>query len=56
MGFCFFNSIAVACRLLQQRQGLRRILIVDWVCLVQYFNNKERLICILFNNVGCSPW
>ncbi|XP_025418175.1 histone deacetylase 4 isoform X2 [Sipha flava] len=30
MGFCFFNSIAVACRLLQQRQGVRRILIVDW--------------------------
>lgn len=32
MGFCFFNSIAVACRLLQQRQAVRRILIVDWVC------------------------
>jgi len=31
MGFCFFNSIAVACRLLQQRQAVRRILIVDWV-------------------------
>ncbi|XP_025191227.1 histone deacetylase 4 isoform X2 [Melanaphis sacchari] len=30
MGFCFFNSIAVACRLLQQRQAVRRILIVDW--------------------------
>lgn len=33
MGFCFFNSIAVACRLLQERQSVRRILIVDWVCL-----------------------
>jgi histone deacetylase 4/5 len=32
MGFCFFNSIAVACRLLQQRQAVRRILVVDWVC------------------------
>ncbi|VVC36540.1 Histone deacetylase domain,WD40/YVTN repeat-like-containing domain,Histone deacetylase class II [Cinara cedri] len=30
MGFCFFNSIAVACRLLQQRQATQRILIVDW--------------------------
>ncbi|XP_060843738.1 histone deacetylase 4 isoform X7 [Rhopalosiphum padi] len=30
MGFCFFNSIAVACRLLQQRQAVRRILVVDW--------------------------
>lgn len=33
MGFCFFNSIAVACRLLQQRQATQRILIVDWVIL-----------------------
>ncbi|XP_050531145.1 histone deacetylase 4 isoform X3 [Daktulosphaira vitifoliae] len=30
MGFCFFNSIAIACRLLQQRQDVRRILVVDW--------------------------
>ena len=31
MGFCFFNSIAVAAKLLQQKLDLRRILIVDWV-------------------------
>lgn len=31
MGFCFFNSVAVATRLLQQRLDLRKILIVDWV-------------------------
>lgn len=31
MGFCFFNSIAVAAKLLQQKFDLRRILIVDWV-------------------------
>lgn len=37
MGFCFFNSIAVACRLLQQRQAVRRILIVDWVSLFGYY-------------------
>ncbi|XP_077298771.1 histone deacetylase 4 isoform X3 [Arctopsyche grandis] len=30
MGFCFFNSIAVAARLLQQRLDVKRILIVDW--------------------------
>ncbi|XP_046678281.1 histone deacetylase 4 isoform X4 [Homalodisca vitripennis] len=30
MGFCFFNSVAIATRLLQQRLDLRRILIVDW--------------------------
>ncbi|KAK7602204.1 hypothetical protein V9T40_009645 [Parthenolecanium corni] len=30
MGFCFFNSIAVAAKLLQQKLDLRRILIIDW--------------------------
>ncbi|KAK9501749.1 hypothetical protein O3M35_012421 [Rhynocoris fuscipes] len=30
MGFCFFNSVAIATRILQQRLDLRRILIVDW--------------------------
>jgi acetoin utilization deacetylase AcuC-like enzyme len=30
MGFCLFNSIAVAARYLQSRHGLRRIAIVDW--------------------------
>ncbi|XP_023245455.1 histone deacetylase 4 isoform X3 [Copidosoma floridanum] len=30
MGFCFFNSVAVAARLLVQKLDMRRILIVDW--------------------------
>ncbi|XP_063233276.1 histone deacetylase 4 isoform X3 [Bacillus rossius redtenbacheri] len=30
MGFCFFNSVAIAARLLQQKLDVRRILIVDW--------------------------
>lgn len=30
MGFCFFNSIAVAVKKVQQRFNLDRILIVDW--------------------------
>ncbi|XP_050670008.1 histone deacetylase 7-like isoform X2 [Leptidea sinapis] len=30
MGFCFFNNVAVAARLLQTRLRLQRILIVDW--------------------------
>ncbi|XP_020299663.1 histone deacetylase 4 isoform X3 [Pseudomyrmex gracilis] len=30
MGFCFFNSVAIAARLLQQRFDVRKILILDW--------------------------
>ena len=30
MGFCLFNSIAIAARYLQQQHGLQRILILDW--------------------------
>ncbi len=30
MGFCLFNNVAVACRYLQKRHGLTRILILDW--------------------------
>ncbi|GAB6026765.1 Histone deacetylase 4, variant 2 [Chamberlinius hualienensis] len=30
MGFCFFNSVAIAAKQLRQRLNLERILIVDW--------------------------
>ena len=30
MGFCLFNSIAIAARYLQKKHGLERILILDW--------------------------
>ncbi|XP_045411059.1 histone deacetylase 7 isoform X13 [Lemur catta] len=30
MGFCFFNSVAIACRQLQQQSKASKILIVDW--------------------------
>ncbi|XP_074835370.1 histone deacetylase 5 isoform X3 [Carettochelys insculpta] len=30
MGFCFFNSVAIAARLLQQKLSVGKILIVDW--------------------------
>lgn len=31
MGFCFFNSVAIAAKLLLQKLDLRKILILDWV-------------------------
>ncbi|HSJ15342.1 MAG TPA: histone deacetylase [Longimicrobiales bacterium] len=30
MGFCLFNSVAIAARTLQHEHGVRRVLIVDW--------------------------
>ncbi|KAM8788137.1 histone deacetylase 4 isoform 2-T2 [Rhynchonycteris naso] len=30
MGFCYFNSVAIAAKLLQQRLNVNRTLIVDW--------------------------
>ncbi|XP_078085227.1 histone deacetylase 4 isoform X10 [Mustelus asterias] len=30
MGFCYFNSVAIATKLLQQRLNVSKILIVDW--------------------------
>ena len=30
MGFCLFNNIAITAKYLQQKYGLKKILIVDW--------------------------
>ena len=31
MGFCFFNSVAIAAKVLKTQLHVRRILILDWV-------------------------
>jgi len=40
MGFCFFNNVAVAARVTQQRTKLKRILILDWD--VHHGNGTQR--------------
>lgn len=30
-GFCYFNSVAIAAKLLQQRLSVSKTLVVDWV-------------------------
>ena len=31
-GFCYFNNVAIAARLLRLKMSVERVLIVDWVC------------------------
>ena len=33
-GFCYFNNVAIAARLLRMKLAVDRVLIVDWVSLV----------------------
>ncbi|KAJ7178500.1 histone deacetylase complex protein [Mycena crocata] len=40
MGFCFFNNVAVATRVVQQRTPIKRILILDWD--VHHGNGTQR--------------
>lgn len=57
MGFCIFNNIAVAARVLQQEYGLERIMIVDWD--VHHGNGTQHVFeeenGILFFSVHQSP-
>ncbi|XP_018103011.1 histone deacetylase 7 isoform X2 [Xenopus laevis] len=41
MGFCFFNSVAIAAKQLQLRHDVRKILIVDWD--VHHGNGTQRV-------------
>ncbi|KAF8897049.1 histone deacetylase complex protein [Gymnopilus junonius] len=40
MGFCFFNNVAVAARVVQQQTSIRKILILDWD--VHHGNGTQR--------------
>ena len=58
MGFCFFNSIAIAARYAQARYGAGRILIVDWD--VHHGNGTQDIFyrdgSVLFFSTHQSPW
>lgn len=57
MGFCFFNSVAIAARLLQQKLDVRKILILDWVRIVivivqhDFFTRAHNTRCYNFNTL-----
>ncbi len=58
MGFCLFNSIAIAARYAQQRYGAERILIGDWD--VHHGNGTQDIFyedgSVLFFSTHQSPW
>lgn len=37
MGFCFYNNVAVAARVIQQETSIKRILILDWYVTLIFF-------------------
>lgn len=56
MGFCFFNSVAIAARLLQQKLDVRKILILDWVRIVIVIIQHDFFIMRIHNTAdrNCS--
>ena len=54
MGFCFFNNVAVAARVVQQETPIKRILILDWcvISLPCHANSTNFRPLVQ----GCAPW
>lgn len=63
MGFCFFNSVAIAAKIVRQRTDVQRVLIVDWVSNLYQSSyspvsqSSYRFFSTLyFSFLGRSPW
>lgn len=55
MGFCFFNNVAVATRVVQEATPLKKILILDW-CVYPKPTALVLMLMLIFLSKGCTSW